>query len=428
VSRDLQREIAGCLRVAGSVDEHLLRLRKFSAQEWQASIRWLHLSGIALIFWDRLQTLKAEWAVPPQVGADLAADLANHRLRVTGMTREFDSLNRHFERERIKYAVLKGFALVPEYCPDACLRPTYDYDYLIAGDDHIRAQNVLQTAGYIRKPHQDAKHHVIFLPPAFHSGPRSFPAGYYSVSLPRMVELHLRLWDDEAFHIPLKTPAAPLNRALRRDSHGLAFYSLAEEDALVFHALHTFQHILHNWCRLGWLWEIAYFLEHRKLDTSFWLKFGDHVDGNGPLAEVMAMVFTLATGLFHATLPVQLKDQIPNAMRGQIALWIQRYGLRSALDNFSDNKYALFLYREFVHDKAVWRQIQRSRLLPLHRPNRVANAAQLPSRRSLPAICKQLLYVAHRLIHHSVSGVRYAWESARWRRLRRLNASQALSP
>ena len=363
-----------------------------------------------------------------KVGAGLAVDIADHRLRLAAMTSEFDSLNRHFECEGIKYAVLKGFALIPEYCPDACLRPTYNYDYLIAADDHIRAQNVLQTAGYIRKPHQEAKHHVVFLPPVFHSRPQSLPAGYYSVSLPRMVEFHFRLWDDEAFRIPLKIHPAPLNRPLRRHSQGLAFYTLAEEDALVFNALHTFQHILHNWCRLGWLWEIAYFLEHRKLDASFWVKFGAHVNGNDPLAEVMAMVFTIATGVFHATLPAPLRDQIPDAMRGQIALWIQRYGPRSALDNFCENKYALFLFREFVHDNAVWKRIQRTRLLPLHQPNRVANGAQPPSRRSFPAICKQALYIAQRLIHHSITGVRYARESARWRRLRRLSASRVLSP
>ena len=100
-----------------------------------------------------------------------------------------------------------------------------------------------------------------------------------------------------------------------------------------------------------------------------------NLEANEPLTEVVALVISLAARLFHAALPAPIKDQILGAMRGQIALWVNHYGLRSALDNFSENKYALFLYREFVRDEAAWRQIRRTSLLPLHRPNRVAGAA-----------------------------------------------------
>ena len=423
MKRNLCAEIAGCLRVAGPVDEHLLRLRKFSARDWEASLNWLHLSGIALIFWDRLQKLGAEGAVPRQVGASVAAHLVNHRLRVEAMRQEFGSLNHRFEREGIEYAVWKGFALVPEYCPDACLRPTYDYDYLVAGDDPIRAHEVLQAAGYVRKPDHGAAHHVTFMRPVLHSEPLNLPDGYYAATLPRKVELHQLLWDEQVFHIPLKVPERPLDRKLRRTWQGLSFYSLGEEDALVFQALHAFQHILHNWCRLGWLWEIACFLEHRSLDISFWIKFQAHLEGNEPLAEVVALVFTLAAGLFHTMLPGPIKDQIPGAMRGQVSLWVNHYGLRSALDNFHENKYTLFLYREFVRDEAAWRTIRRSRLLPLHRPNRVAGALASTNSPLFGKNWKQAWYIVQRLIHHSVGGSAYVWELARWQRLRRLSAN-----
>jgi hypothetical protein len=420
MNRDLCREIVGYLRVTGSVEEHLRCLRNFRSRDWESSLNWLNLSGLALTFYDRLQKFGAEDAVPRRVGEALAANIAAHRLRVEAMKQEFDSLNLRFEREGIEYAVCKGFALIPEYCPEACLRPTYDYDYLISEGAPDHAQDMLRAAGYVRRLDHGTQHSVSFTPPNLPSRLSLSQGGVYAATLPRNVELHVSLWDEKAFRIPLRVPERPLDRRLRRTWQGLCFYSLAEEDAFVFQTLHTFQHILHNWCRLGWLREIAYFLEHRSTNASFWKTLYGCLEGNEPLTDVVALVISLASRLFHVTLPAPIKDRILGAMRGQIALWVDHYGLRSALDNFSENKYALFLYREFVQDEAAWRQIRRTRLLPLHRPNRVTGAAAPATYTSLPASWKQGVYVVQRLLHHSVSGARYAWESARWERIKTL--------
>jgi hypothetical protein len=425
MNRDLRREIVGCLRVAGPVERHLENLGKFRPQDWESSLNWLHLSGFALAFWDRLQELGARDAIPRQVGAGLAANLAGQRQRVAAMSGEFDSLNLQFERAGIQYAVWKGFALIPEYCPDACLRPTYDYDYLISEGALDDAQGVLQATGYIRKPDLGAPHSVNFKHSKASSPLAPLPGGLYAAALPRNVELHVKLWDEDAFGIPLRVPSRPLDRRLRRTGQGLSFYSLAEEDAFVFQMLHTFQHILHNWCRLGWLWEIAHFLEHRSTDASFWEKLYGHLEANEPLTNIVALVISLASGIFHAAWPASIKYQILGAMRGQLSLWVHHYGLRSALDNFSENKYSLFLYREFVRDEATWRQIRRTRLLPMHRPSRVAGSAASATSVHLPVSWKQGWYVVQRLIHHSVRGAGYVCESVRWRRLRRQCAGRA---
>ncbi|MGA2984376.1 MAG: nucleotidyltransferase family protein [Terriglobia bacterium] len=424
MNRALAAEVVDCLSVAGSSRERLQPLTRFSRRDWQAILDWLNLSGIALVFWDRLQKLGAEDAVPRQVGAALATNLAHHRLRVAAMTQEFDSLNHQFERAGIEYAAWKGFALIPEYSPDACLRPTYDYDYLISRDAWDCAQNVLQAAGYAGKTEHGGQPHLTFALRNLSSPLPYLPGGLYAATLPRKVELRLNPWDEEAFGICLGVPERPLDRRVRRTWHGLRFYSLGEEDAFVFQALHTFQHILHDWCRLGWILEIAHFLQSRSTDSSFWKRLYAHLEGNEPLTEVVALVILLAARVFHAALPALLNDQILGAMRGQMAIWVERYGLRSALDNFSDNKYALFLYREYVRDEAVWRQIRRARLLPLHRPNRVAGAAASATSVLLPASWKQGWYIVQRLIHHSVRGADYAWESARWDRLRRRSADR----
>jgi hypothetical protein len=427
MNRELRKEIVGCLRVTGSGDANLSALRKFSPRDWETSLEWLHVSGIALTFWNGLQNLGAEDVVPAPVRSGLAANLSGHRARIAAMAREFDSLNRQFERAGIAYAVWKGFALIPEFSPDAYLRPTYDYDYLVSAETHALAERLLLDAGYVRKHHEVATHHLTFALPAQNSDSWTMPESLYAATLPRKVELHERLWFNQAFNIPLQIPERVLDRKVRRTWQGVRFYSLGQEDALLFQVLHAFQHILHNWCRLGWLWEIAHFLKRRSEDASFWTRFYAHLDGNEKLSEIVAMVFRLAAALFHAPLPASAKEGVGGAMRGQVSLWVDQYGLDSALDNFSENKYALFLYREFVRDKATWRKIQRDRLLPLHRPNRVRVAGIASRSNPLPTIWKQGWYVMQRLAHHSVGGAAYLWEFARWQRLRRLHANRVLS-
>jgi hypothetical protein len=417
MNRHLRREIVAFLGVSDSTREYPHGLGGFRRRDWESSFNWMNLSGIALPFYNRLQELDAVDIVPPSVSAALAANLFHHRKRVSEMAREFDSLNRHFEFEGIEYAVWKGFSLIPEYCPEACLRPTYDYDYLISEGFIERARGLLQSEGYVYRPENGAEHSLNFARERGSRGVSLPSGGLYSASLSRKVELHVTLWDEDAFGVPLRVPERPLDRRSRRTWAGSCFYGLSEEDSFVFQTLHVFQHILHDWCRLGWLWEIAYFIENRRADARIWNKVRSYLQGNEPLTEVVALVISLAVRLFHATLPEAMKDAVLRASRGRIGLWLEQYGLDSALDNFAENKYGLFLYREFVRNDVAWRQIRRRRLLPLHRPNRVRGAEVSVSSCRLPTSWRQGWYVLQRVVHHTLKGAGYLWESARWGRL-----------
>ena len=107
------------------------------------------------------------------------------------MAEEFDLLNRRFERAGIEYAVWKGFALIPEYCPDACLRPSYDYDYIISPNAWDGAQQTLLAAGYACRSEPGTRSELTFLPPASLRRLSHAGLGLYSTTIPRKVELHL---------------------------------------------------------------------------------------------------------------------------------------------------------------------------------------------------------------------------------------------
>ena len=222
-------------------------------------------------------------------------------------------------------------------------------------------------------------------------------------------------------------PEFPLDLRVRRTWRGLIFYSLDEHDAFCFQVLHIVKHILYNWCRLGWLWEIDWYLNTRPADSLFWQELNTDLERDERWAEVVALVTSLAARLFQPALPKRMKARIPGAMRDHVALWVDRYGLRSALDNFSKDKYALFLHREFVKDESTWQTIRTSRLLPLHRPNQLAGSATPVTFAPLPESWRQTWYVVRRAIHHSLAATAYAWESVRWDRLRRQSAGRDLA-
>jgi len=411
------RRIADALSVSGSPDVLVRNLSVFGQDDWKRAQDWLDQSGLALGFWDRVKRLGAEEAVPREIRARLERIFAEHRLRVAGMAEEFDSINRSFERAGIEYAVLKGFALTPEYAPDARLRTAYDYDYLLSPDSLEQAAQPLSMEGYVHR-REDENHSLRYTRSAI--TPRLSPQSeaLYSPALERAVELHTRLWDPELLMIPLPLPNDFLARRRLRHWQGLSFYSLAEEDELTFQVLHAFRHILTNWCRLSVFLEIARFLAGRASDSAFWGRFWERIRNAPPLPEMTGVVFSLAARLFGATLSAVIDTQIMQTLPHPLRLWVDRYGYDSALANLTENKYALFLHREFVPDEAAWQAMRRKRLLPLQRPNRAARASSSKLSARLAAGWKQAGYVVRRFAHHSLGDARYLWESRRWERLR----------
>lgn len=415
-------EVVECLRVSGSprIDSNRLAI---SRHQWKQALEWLDHSGIALLFWKRIKELGEVSAIPPGIGECLERNLADHRLRLAEMVAEFDSINQGFEGAGLKYAAMKGLALPSDYCPDILLRTTYDYDYLLPRESMQTAETVLKAAGYIRK--DDPEEHPIVY---FHKDrPVRTPLcrdDLYSPAFPRAVELHYLFWDAGPVGIPLKLAFDPLDELELRHfpaypdfQRRVYFYALSEVNDLIFETLHAFRHILHGWCRLRSLLDIACFLDHRASDDVFWRHFLERLKPSPALADIAGLVFLLSSSLFGAEVPHFVASRTSSCLRRPLVSWVNRYGKSSALQNFSDNKFSLFLHREFIGDDATWRAIERGRLFPAHRPNQAVHSAggSLPSRVS--AKWRQAVYVSRRLKHHVAAAARYKLESRRWNRI-----------
>jgi hypothetical protein len=415
LNRYLAREIIDSLSASGGRGSSFTRLQAFTRRDWDRTLNWLHLSGLALQFWDHLQNQDCGPDVPPDVAARLTANVADNRLRTAEMASEFDSLNHQLQKAGVTYAALKGFALVPDFCPDACLRNFTDYDYLVPANDLERAGKGLEALGYVPRAGSES-YSVTYFHPSRPPRRVSHLDDMYSPGLAREVELHFQVWD-EAQRISLTLPDDFLARSCSRSWEALCFPGLADEDTLIFHALHAFRHILSHWCRLSALYEIAYFTKQRSSDAAFWELFRQRIQAYPRLHQIIGVVFSLASGVFGASLSAAIRACTVETMSPAMALWVQRYGLDLALENFSGNKFSLFLHREFIQDSAAWRDIRRRQLFLLKRPARVAGNPTPGARANLRARWRQLVYLAHVLGFHVPATLQYALELPHWRRM-----------
>ncbi len=409
------------LQVSGRGEEPLARLRNFCERDWWKTLPWIDESGLGLRLLERMTTSGSLTTIPQRIRIRLEQDLTNNRRRLSAMRQEFGSLLHAFHTAGVDFAVLKGFALIPEYCPDAALRSQLDYDFLVREESAGAARRTLEGLGYRLKPQrpgrQKAEESAFEPPPP--AGPADY--GFYSPNIPRPVELHLSLWESIGEEIDVEAPVNPLERKRLSNWEGLNFPVLAEDDFLILQALHAFQHILACWCRPSCFLEIAHFLERRQGDREFWNRLRSRAQGRGNLAQILGLVFAMAELLFHAPVYPKLAEWTTEDLPAPISLWVRQYGRRWALARFPGCKLSLFVHRAFIKDPMLWKQVARKRLFPLHQCPRGVESGSQGLGLNGRVEWQQGLYVLSRLKFHVVGLVTYVWELSAWKKSLRSN-------
>src|SRR4030095_10041331 len=92
--------------------------RSFGKREWECALGWLDLSGLAIYLRHRIESSHGWGKFPDSVQSALKNRHTGNQLRTTAIFGEFRALIESFEKKSVNYAVLKGIALLPDYCPD----------------------------------------------------------------------------------------------------------------------------------------------------------------------------------------------------------------------------------------------------------------------------------------------------------------------
>src|SRR5579864_2898565 len=317
----LAEAIVGFLSFSGEACDYVWQSAKVSEHHWDHALRWLDDTGLALYFLQKLKDTDGTNAVPTRVLSGLEKRLRANQERVAHMARQFDFLNDRFRENRVRFVVVKGLSLVPQFCPDANLRHQSDFDYLVDDESLPIAQRILEEAGYVSKLSHSAKE-FIYLTPAM--GKARLGDEHYQARAPYAVELHLDIWDPDLHNVCL--PQSLSVRDVKTYQwREFTFPVLPDEDAFLVQVLHACHHLFTYWIRLSSLWEIGYFLTRRVSDASFWSRIEKRVEGNTVFQEFTVVVIELVAKLFGAPIPPAVRVW-GRRIRPASRVWIENYG------------------------------------------------------------------------------------------------------
>jgi hypothetical protein len=428
VRRTPAEDIVEFLSFSGDPDNCLNALKEFSQREWQGVLQWLDDSGLAFYFLQKLKNTNATDALPAWVISRLERNFAANQRRVDYMSSRLALLNQKLNDAGVRYVVLKGLSLVPQFCPDATLRHQSDFDYLVDDESLFTAQRVLVEAGYSPRSSRSARE-FIFVTPGKEEPTRS--AGQYRAGAPHAAELHLDVWDSEQHGLPLMQRLFSAERTNPHRWNGFAFPALADEDAFLLQVLHACNHLFTYWIRMSCLFEIGYFLNRRASDTSLWNRIAERVGDNLVLRELVVVVTELVAQLFAPPLPPLVRAWGPR-IRPASRVWIESYARYWAFCElpfyefrlFPRAKLVLFLQQQYKDARAERRSL-RDRLLPFSRFSRIASAIKDKPSLVLDAGWRKRQLLIRRSVFHALAGVRYLFEIPRWLWLNRARMRSA---
>jgi hypothetical protein len=405
------------------------RALDLSPQGWHRAAQWLDDSGLGFYLLQRAKDRDLTNAIPDSILSVLQANFAANQQRTDFLLRRFEQINRNFNEARVRYVVLKGFSLVPEFCPSSTLRHQGDLDYLVDESSLSAAQQALISAGYTAKSSRSSKE-FIFMSPGATSPSRN--ARQYSPEGPHAVELHLDAWDSNLYGLPCLSKLISPERAKNHRANGLTFAALDDADAFLLQVLHASHHLFTHWIRKSSLLEIGYFIHRRADDTELWKRVAERIGNNIVLRELSVVITQLVAGLFAIALPTVIREWGATLRLG-LRVWGEEYSREWAISDFPVYEFALFPKSKFT-----WFLQQQFEDLGI--PAKQNNAATksssriwsiLQSLREHPSVVfdadwRRRQMLLRRTAFHALANLRYFCEIPRWRRLN-LNKMQELS-
>ena len=406
--RDWLAREAALLAFCDPWHEKCSRLRNLPAEEWTSLLRWLDFSGLALYFLDRLSDLECCDLLPSTVLTRLNRNMIDNARRTHGLISESIAIQREFQDAGLLYSNLKGLSLWPMSVPKPEFRSQFDLDFLVAEQYAPQARRILDRRGYrlyaISGRSWEFK---------LNERPGFSLKDLYRDLRSYAVELHI---EPRA-----RISTSPLSRLEWRELRGLKMPVLSPVDLLMGQSLHVFKHVCGEFSRASHLLEFRrHVIAHR--DRSVFWDDLQRAARESPQASlglgVVTLLITIVMGDFA---PEALTRWTVPSLPPLVRLWVETYSHRIALGSHPGSKLYLLLQRELKLAGVPPKRSVRLALLPLRLPPPVIRAFPNEALEvRIRRYCMQLELILLRLHFHIVEGFRYALESNRWRRMRRV--------
>ena len=382
------------------------RFREFTSRDWKRAKYWLDVSGLALYFLERLETLKLQYSVPAPFLLQLRTNLADNRERSAVLFTEALTITRALRQRSIECAVLKGMTIPQESVHDFSLRNQMDLDLLIRESDARLVESCLSEFGYSL----DAISGSTWEFKAGPSGTSSLK-NLYQVRPERALEVHLLK------ETPNISKSDRLARSQWKLVNGDLLPALSQADLFILQAQHLFKHMCSEYTRSSWVLEYWRHVCARRDDAAFWREV-ECIAADEPGSAIAIGAATLLTALvFGPFAPRELTRWSVNQLPPEVCLWLHLYGRRILLSDKPGSKLYLLLRKEMDPDSAAEKSARRRLLIPFHQPKRITRAVENESLvRRIRRSWVQAKFTTRRLRFHVAEGFGMVIETVRWQR------------
>ncbi|MEO8727682.1 MAG: nucleotidyltransferase family protein [Acidobacteriaceae bacterium] len=404
-----KQAVCAFLSPSGSC-EHLSPLAHATLKDLQALLRWMDDGAIALYLWEKIERLSLLHNLPAVLALELGRRAHDNRARSSRMLSELHSVNQALAATAAPYAFMKGFSLSPQFSIRPELRHQIDIDLLILPDAAPALRATIEELGYLLEydKHGELKFSTATAKLALR--------GDYAYDLPpsHQIELHTSFW--EPLHrIDLDiSSAAALETLEQHQVADVSFPVLALEWRLLLQLLHCYRHFASLWLRIGWLYELAHFIDSQWSDETLFTAFLRLAE-RFSVEQECGFILRLVSMTFEMHLPFplqQLADRVPRRAQH----WLEYFGTEWALTGFPGSKLPLMVLADLSprRNSSVYHGLRR--MLPTQLAATLAIAPHWRGRRR-ELLRARLLHTARRSRFHLVATSQYLAQSARWRLL-----------
>ncbi len=393
------------LAICESLPQGCSWIEGLSPRQWKTLLQWLDYHGLALYFVDRLDQVGWTDLLPAKVLAELRRRLHQNALRTSSMTAESIAIQLKFQRAGIHYAVLKGLSFWPASVHRLELRSQFDLDFLVASGDLPPARQILELQGYR----------------LYGCSGRSWEFKRNELPGIGLKDLYKDTgsWRVELHAEPdCPSQSALLERIVWRDLAGITMPVLSPVDLFLGQGVHACKHLCAEFCRAAHLVEFRRHVLFRKSDGAFWEALRREAEENGRSTLKLGTVLLLIAEVTGEFAPEALTSWTVDSLPQRVRLWIETYGHRAVLGTFPGSKLYLLLQTELESGGVRRNRSIRRSLVPSRLPPPVIRA--FPGEPIFVRVRRyqmQLDIILSRFWFHVAEGVRFAWESRRWRRL-----------
>jgi len=192
---------------------------------------------------------------------------------------------------------------------------------------------------------------------------------------------------------------------------------LSPVDIFLGQGLHLFKHICSEFARTAHMLEYRRHILAREHDQSFWNAARDVALRQSNVALRLGVVTCLVSQVTAFEPPEALTDWTVNTVPNTARHWINRYGIRAALVTFPGTKLYILLQQALEPAGLPAKRSLGASLVPRRLPPAISDATTdetLVAKFRRDA--RQLRFILFRFRFHVLEGLRFLFESLRWRR------------